>query len=217
MRLLHTIAAGLHSLLRRKKTEQELDEELSAFLDMAVEEQMKSGMSREDALRAVRLERGSRELSKEVVHTAGWELFVETLWQDLRFGVRMLRKSPAFAAVAILTLALGIGSSTIIFSIIHAVLLTPLPFRDPGRLVVVYDREAKATGLSKLLDLYQDFEVYRGHSQSLDQLAGMTWIAGNPTLTGFGPSKEIHQVQVTLNFFSLLGVSPAVGRNIRRR
>lgn len=212
MRVFRTIVAGLFSLLRREKTEQDLDEELDAFLEMAAEEKIKRGMSRGDALRAVRLERGSRELSKEVVHSAGWECFVETLWQDLQFGVRMLRKSPAFTAVAILTLALGIGASTIIFSVIDAVLLRPLPYRDPSGLVVVYDREARATGLSKLLDLYQDFEVYRGHSQSFDQLAGMTWIAGNPTLTGFGPSKEIHQVQVTLNFFSLLGVSPALGR-----
>jgi predicted permease len=212
MRVFRTIAAGLQSLLRRKKTEQELDEELSAFLEMAVEEKIKRGMSREDAVRTVRLERGSRELSKEVVHAAGWEFFVETLWQDLRFGLRTLLKNPGFTAMAVLTLALGIGASTIIFSVVHAVLLTPLPYRDSNRLVVIYDSEAYATGLSKLLDLYQDFQEYRDHSQSFDRLAGMTWIAGNPALTGYGSSKEIHQVQATLDFFSLLGVAPAFGR-----
>jgi len=173
---------------------------------------MRQGMSRTDALREVRLERGSLDIAKEVVSAATWESVLETCWQDLRFGLRMLRKNPGFTAVAVLTLALGIGASTIIFSIIHAVLLTPLPYRDSDRLVVIYDREARATGLSKLMDLYQDFEAYRDHSKSFDHIAGMTWIAGNPTLTGFGASKEIHQVQTTLDFFSLLGVQPAVGR-----
>src|SRR5882757_6264673 len=205
MSLLRTLSDGLRSLFRRERVERELDEELRGFLEMAAEKNMVEGMSRQDALRAVRLDRGSLEVTKEVVRSAGWESLVETGWQDLRFGLRMLRKNPGFTAVAILTLALGIGASTIIFSIVHAVLLTPLPYRDSGRMVVVYDRETRATGLSKLMDLYQDFEGYRDHNQSFDHLAGMTWIAGNPTLTGFGPSKEIHQVQATLGFFSFLG------------
>src|SRR5882762_7285385 len=212
MSLLRTIAAGLRALFRREEVAQELDEEMGGFLEMATQEKMRQGMSRTDALREVRLERGSLDIAKEVVSAATWESVLETCWQDLRFGLRMLRKSPGFTAVAVLTLALGIGASTIIFSIIHAVLLTPLPYRDSNRLVVIYDREARATGLSKLMDLYQDFAAYRDNSHSFDHIAGMTWIAGNPTLTGFGASKEIHQVQTTLGFFSLLGVPPAVGR-----
>ena len=141
---------------------------------------MKLGMGRKDALRAVRLEQGTLEVTKEVVRSAGWESFVETCWQDLRFGARSLAKNPAFAAVAILTLALGVGANTTIFSIIHAVLLTPLPYRDSGRLVVIYDRETRATGLSKLMDLYRDFKEYREHSRSFDRLAGMTWVRGKP-------------------------------------
>src|SRR5580704_10095142 len=201
MSLLRSMAGGLRSLFRKERVCRELDEELNSFLEMAAEEKMKQGMSRKDALRAVRLEQGSLEVTKEVVRSAGWESFVETLWQDLRFATRMLRKSPGFTAVAVLTLALGIGASTIIFSIFHAVLLTPLPYRDSSRMVVIYDREARATGLSKLMDLYQDFDAYRDESRSFDRLAGMTWIAGNPTLTGFGTSKEIHEVQATLGFF----------------
>jgi putative ABC transport system permease protein len=212
MSLLRKLVFGLRSLFRQQRADGELDEELEGFLEMATQEKMTQGMSRTDALREVRLERGSLDIAKEVVSAATWESIVETCWQDLRFGLRMLRKNPGFTAVAVLTLALGIGASTIIFSIIHAVLLTPLPYRDSDRLVVIYDREARATGLSKLMDLYQDFEAYRDHSKSFDHIAGMTWIAGNPTLTGFGASKEIHQVQTTLDFFSLLGVQPAVGR-----
>jgi predicted permease len=214
MSLLRNIASGLRSFLRKEHDRRELDEELNSFLEMAAEEKMKDGMSREDALRAVRLEKGSLEVTKEVVRSAGWESLVETCWQDLRFAARMLRKNPGFTAVAILTLALGISTSTAVFSIVDAVLLRDLPYKDGTRLAAVWCTEIGQPG-TKIFASYRDFVEFEHHSRSFEGLAALTWARAGEILTWNGSPHEVLAIPASGEFFSLLGIPPAQGRTFK--
>lgn len=135
MSLLRNIVSGLRSLFRNEQVERESDEEVRSFLEMAGDEKIREGMNREEAFRAVRLERGSLEVTKEVIRDSGWESVLETSWQDFRFGLRILCKSPGFTSAAVITLALGIGANIAIFTMTNGLMLHTLPVRDPGQLV----------------------------------------------------------------------------------
>jgi predicted permease len=208
MPLLQNIASGLRSLFQKKHADRELEEELRGFMDMAAEESMKQGRSQEDALRAVRLERGSLEAAKEHVRSAGWESLLETSWQDLCYGLRMLRKFPGFTAVAVLTLALGIGANTAIFSVVNSVLLRPLPYTQSNRLVNLYSKTQES---DQTLVPYPTFVYWQRKTDALSAMGG--WTDDTFDLTGTGMATRLEGRRVSANFFSLFGVRPILGRD----
>lgn len=207
--MLRKIATGLESLLKKEEVERELNEEVHTYLEMAVADKMRNGMSREEALRAVRWERGNPETTKENVRDAGWESLVETFFHDLRFAVRILRKSPGFSIVVVLTLALGVGANTVIFSMVNAVLLRPLPYANPGQLVFM--RETKpGTGNAGLGMSYPSFTELRESNRVFSSIAGFGSHA--LVLTSYGEPSEVRTVAVTSDFFSVLSAEPLLGR-----
>src|SRR5262245_52622896 len=109
--------------------------------------------------------------------------------RDIRYIVRACRRRPAFALVAILTLAVGIGAVTAVFSIVEAVLLRPLPYADPDRLVAVWDGHVRDQNLAKIFASYADFDMWRRESRTMEQVAALTWAIGDRTLTGYGDPK----------------------------
>ncbi|HWG58312.1 MAG TPA: ABC transporter permease, partial [Candidatus Acidoferrales bacterium] len=227
---LRSLASGLRALLHKRRTEHDLGEELDHYLESAAAEKMKAGLSRDQALRAARLEmRASTEGVKEAVRASTWENLVETLWHDLRYALRQLRRSPGFATVAILTLALGIGANTAIFSLINSIMLRPLPVRDPQNLYLLRwhaQQRPRAHGYSPgncepgTLDFnkgcsfsYPMYEQLRSHQDVFSQLAAFVDDAVLH-LVANGETTRISGRFVSGNFFSTLGVRPAVGRLI---
>jgi putative ABC transport system permease protein len=213
MHLLRNIASGLRSWLRRKQLDRELDDELAAYLEMAVEEKMKKGMSREEARRAVRIEQGTVEGVKEIVAAAGWESLAATLSQDLRFAVRTLRKSPGFASVAILTLGLGIGANTAIFQLLDAVRLRSLPVPNPQQLAAV-----RIAGGNHGMGLNQDYgdltrPLWQEIRDNQRAFSGTFAWSTAQRYTGRGSEmRRFNALWVSGNFFQELGMRPFRGR-----
>ena len=213
MSLLRNITSGLRSLFLKDQVDRELDEELRAYQDMAAEEKMKDGLSREEALRAVRLERGNLEVSKEIVRSGGWECFVETCWRDLRFGVRMLCKNTGFTMVAAVTLALGIGANTAIFSVIDAVLLEPLPYPHPAELIAVR-HTAPGLNIKDLSSADSCYFIYREQSCTFKDIG--LYRNDSVNLTGMVEPERVSALDVTDGVLPILGVRAILGRTFTR-
>ena len=207
------LLSRLRALWDAEAVHHEIDEELRFHLDMRTEENIRHGMNPEEARRDAEQRFGRLTRIKE----AGYEVrgggIVETFWQDWCYGVRVLRKHPGFTLLAVLTLGLGIGANTAIFSVVHAVLLRPLPFAQQERLVVMWKRDL--TAHHPLVELsIPEFNDWRAQSQSFASLAAMpTSVYGyGYVLSGHGEPVQIESARVSADFFATLGVPPALGR-----
>ena len=186
---------------------------------MEAAEKMRQGVSRKDALREVRLERGSLEVTKELVRSGGWEFFVESYWRDVRFGVRTLLKSPAFTTVVVLTLALGIGANTAIFTLIDAVMLKSLPVASPKQLYRLGDNNnccvmvGTQNGGSFVLYSYPLYEDVRNHTPEFSELAAFSSYLSDLSIRRGGSAAEPYNGEfVSGNYFTMLGIRAFAGR-----
>ncbi len=208
MTLWNRFRSWLRAILRRSRMESEMDAELRFHIEAFAEDLVRGGVPRQEAYRRARLEFGGIERAKEECRDARGVNHVEALLQDLRYGVRMLRKSPSFAAVAILTLGLGIGANTALFSVINSVLLRPLPYHDPDNLVVVWESSSQHPNPHNTVSP-PNFLDWQSRNTVFSSMVFMFDERDN--LTGNGEPEEVVVQDVSTNFFSLLGVNPILG------
>ncbi len=209
MRLWARLRSWAGGVLRRARMESEMDAELRFHMEAYAEDLVRGGVPRREALRRARMEFGGIERVKEEGREARGVNFLETLIQDVRYGARMLRKSPGFTAVAVITLALGIGANSAIFSIVYGVILQPLPYAHPAQLVVVartaprFDHPVPVSG--------PNFLDWRARATQFQSLAGFDG-RGFAVMHGNDP-EHVLGAAVSYNFLSVLQVTPELGRN----
>jgi putative ABC transport system permease protein len=199
---------------RWRRREAELDEEIQNHLQMATRDRMERGASAKEASSAARREFGNLGLVKETTRAIWGFGALERLSQDFRYGTRMLLKQPGFTLIAVLTLSLGIGANTAIFSVVDAVLLRPLPYSDPDRLVFLWST-IESVGIATMGSAVPDYQEWRDRNQVFEDLGA--FYNGNFNLTGEDRDPEqVLGTNVTQNLFPLLGVTPAIGRGFVR-
>lgn len=202
----------LLALKKRSRIDLEIDEELQSHLEMRAEDNLAEGMTPDNARRNARLRFGNPVAVKEKVIAVDATLAIESFFADIRYAVRGFLKKPGFAAMAILTLALGIGANTAIFSVVHAVLLEPLPYHDPDQLVHIWHVPPQSSfpGMTQFAVSAANFLDWQKQN---DVFSGMALASGGRfESTGKGKPETIIASTVTSNFFSVLGVQPIYGR-----
>ncbi len=213
MRIKHwfyTVPLRLRSLFRRSRVEQELDEELHYHLERKIEENIARGMTPEEARYAALRAMGGVERRKEECRDMRRVRWIEDPAKDLRYGLRTLLKNPGFTLIAVITLALGIGANTAIFSVVNTVLLRPLPYPQPERLIRIW-RAASTTGLNPHNLSIPDYREFRDNCRSCEQMGA--YYSGSVNLLGRDEPERIEGVIVTANLFPLLQAPPMLGRS----
>lgn len=210
---LNRAAAFFRNLFRRKTVEQELSDELAQAFDLLVETKIHEGASTSEARRLAAIELGGVEQLKEQIRESKASYNLEALFQDVRFGMRMLLKTPGFTVIAVVTLGLSIGANTAIFSLVNGVLLRPLPFPDAERIIYIEGKNP-AAGISQSNISYLDFTDW---SQQADLFASTAayWTGSGQFGADGAEPERVPRAGVTTGFFSVLGVQPLIGRAFR--
>jgi predicted permease len=214
MRLLSRLSSLWRNLFQKGRREEELTEEIDSYLELLIEQKIAEGLAPEEARRAALIELGGKEQVMEKVREVSAGHFLETLWQDLRYALRMLRRNPGFTAVAVLSLALGIGANTAIFSLMDAVLLKMLPVKNPERLVFLERDGAPPVVRMKGPNRGLSFAFFEQLSAQGEALAGVCTFRGNPRVNVVVDGQaEVADVQmVSGGFYAVLGVNAILGR-----
>lgn len=199
---------ALRNWRRRQRADEELDEEVCTYAEMLADEKIRDGADAHNAHREANMEMGGVEQLKEQTRDVRAGHFLETLWQDVRYGARTLRKNPGFTIIAILTLAIGIGANTAIFSVMNAAMLRPLPFPNSEQLVRLWDSYAQPGATQPVS--YPNFADWRAWNHSFRDMAAYT--GGDYVLTGRGRPVHLEGVIASASLFQVLGVQPLLGR-----
>jgi putative ABC transport system permease protein len=212
MTLWSRLRSWLQAILRRSRMENEMDAELRFHMEAYADDLAHSGVPRQEALRRARLEFGGMENAKEECREARGVHLAETLLQDFRFGARTMLRSPGFTLTAVLALALGIGANTAIFSVVNAVLLRPLPYDQPDRLVQVWHTPPQKSfpGVPIFTVSPANFLDWRAQNHTFEEMAAYGF--GRYTITGSGNPETIRMVAATAGLFSILHAQPLLGR-----
>jgi putative ABC transport system permease protein len=200
----------MRALLNRAAADRDLTDEVQHYLDEAATEHQRRGLSRSEALRAARLEMGNPTVAAEQMRGYGWENAVDSTLADVRYAVRRLRASPGFTAVTAITLAVGLGATTAIFSVVNAVLFDALPYPHPERVVAV--RELGTDG-SRNGGTFGMYHALASRVRSLDAVA--VFKAWQPTITGPNEPERLDGQRVSVAYFRTLGVAPTIGRDVQ--
>ena len=209
MRTFRAALSRLAGIFNKNKRDLELAEEIESHLQFHTDDNLNCGMNLEEARRRASISLGGVEQTKEIYRERRGLPMIETLLQDLRFGARMLRKNAGFTAVAVLTLALSIGANTAIFSVIYAVLLRPLPYRDSSQLVSIATDNVQR-GVTGMPVSFTKMSRVKEQTRTLQSVGA--YFPVNASLTTRGAPEQIPAARATAGFFEVLGVIPAEGR-----